>query len=160
MGGGTLIIANLGDWTRRMNDLAKINRSRSHYWTRGIPTLGVLCMAQPFRRVVIVTTGSGIGLCLGTLTKLSGTTCRVIWCASKPEQNFGDLPHQVRKIDPQALIIDIQGKRKLKLEVLAWRMYTRMKAEAVFCVNNRDVTRKLIYDLESRGVAFGPIWDS
>ena len=160
MKGGTLLIANLGDWTQRVNDLAKI-KPTNHYWTRGKPTLGVPCMAQLFHRVVVITTGSGIGPCLGTLTKLSGTICRVIWCGSRPEENFGDLSHQVRQIDPQALIIDFKKTGRLNLEVLAWRMYTSMKAEAVFCVSNRDVTRKLIFELESRGVpAFGPIWDS
>jgi hypothetical protein len=44
---------------------------------------------------------------------------------------------------------------------LAHGAYVESGAEAVICISNRDVTRRVVQGLEQRGIpAFGPIWDS
>jgi len=68
--GGTLIVSKMGDWTTRT-----INNPKPYYWTRGIPTMGVLCVAELFTKLLIVTTGSGIGPCLGTMLNLKDGRC-------------------------------------------------------------------------------------
>jgi len=119
-------------------------------------------MAQIFRRVIIVTTGSGIGPCLGTMMNIPATQCRVLWSAPSPRHTFGDeIYDRVIDIDPNAVIIDTAAVGRKDVVSLAYRMYTEEKAEAIFCVSNRELTKKLVYEMESRGVpAFGPIWDS
>jgi len=120
-------------------------------------------MAQIFRRVIIVTTGSGIGPCLGTMTRIPGTECRVIWSVPSPRERFSNaVVDEVLKINPNAIIIDTQDKRgRRDLKVLAYRLYVEESAEAVFCVSNKGLTKQLIYEMESRDVpAFGPVWDS
>lgn len=155
--GGSLIVSNAGDWTRKA-----INNPKTHYYTRGIPTVGVLCMSQLFRKVIIVTTGSGIGPCLGTMMNIPATKCRVLWSAPEPRHTFGDsICDAVLEVDPGAVVIDTHAVGRKDLVALAYKLYVEEKAEAVFCVSNKALTKHLVYEMESRGVpAFGPIWDS
>jgi ferredoxin-NADP reductase len=152
-----MIVSNAGDWTRRA-----INNPKKWYYTRGVPTVGVMCMAQLFRRVIVVTTGSGIGPCLGTMTSIPATKCRVLWSAPEPRHTFGDeICNRVLEVDPEAVVIDTHAVGRKDLVKLAYAMYVQEKAEAVFIVSNKGVTKWVVYELESRGVpAFGPIWDS
>lgn len=155
--GGSLIVSNAGDWTRRA-----VNNPKNAYYTRGIPTVGVLCMAQLFRRVIIVATGSGIGPCLGTMMNIPATKCRVLWSAPEPRHTFGnEICDQVLNVDERALIIDTQAVGRKDLVGLAYSLYVEEKAEAIFIVSNKALTKHFVYEMESRGVpAFGPIWDS
>jgi hypothetical protein len=155
--GGSLVVSNAGDWTRRA-----INNPKSHYYTRGIPTVGVLCMAQIFRKVIIVTTGSGIGPCLGTMMNIPSTKCRVLWSAPEPRSTFGDdICDRVLDVDPKAVVIDTHEAGRKDLVRMAYALYVEEDAEAIFCVSNKALTKHLVYEMESRGVpAFGPIWDS
>lgn len=155
--GGSLIVSNAGDWTRRA-----INNPKKYYYTRGIPTVGVLCMAQIFRKVIIVTTGSGIGPCLGTMMRIPATKCRVLWSAPSPRHTFGDeICDNVLDVDPNAVVIDTHAQGRKDLVTLAYNLYVEEKAEAIFCVSNKALTKHFVYEMESRGIpAFGPIWDS
>lgn len=89
--GGSVLISNGGDWTRGgiilqarlksgLIDLDTVYSPKPYYWVRGIPATGVLNMAQVFDKVVILTTGSGIGPVLSYLIgdKRKGK-CRLIW---------------------------------------------------------------------------------
>ncbi|MCJ1357869.1 MAG: hypothetical protein MMC33_007865 [Icmadophila ericetorum] len=157
--GGSLIVSDAGDWTRRT-----IDSPRKHYWTRGIPTVGVLCMTQLFRRVVIVTTGSGIGPTLGTASRLrrSVTSCHILWSASGPRQTFGEtIVKEVLEVDAKAVIIDTKVFGRPDLVQLAYELYVKSNAEAIFVVSNKATTQRCVFELGSRGVpAYGPIWDS
>lgn len=155
--GGSLIVSNAGDWTQRA-----VNNPKRYYYTRGTPTVGVLCMAQLFRKVVIVTTGSGIGPCLGTMMNIPQTKCRVLWSAPEPLATFGsDICEKVKEVDPETVIIDTHAVGRKDLVALAYDLFVKEGAEAIFCVSNKALTKHLVYEMESRGVAaFGPIWDS
>lgn len=155
--GGSLIVSNAGDWTRKT-----IDNPRKYYWTRGIPTVGVLCMAQIFCRVVIVTTGSGIGPTLGTAMRLRKTSCSILWSASGPRQTFGETIYKsVLEVDSKAIIMDTKLHGRPDLVQLAYELYVNSGAEAIFCISNRSTTQKVVYEMESRGIpAYGPIWDS
>lgn len=155
--GGSVLISNAGDWTRKT-----INDPKSYYYIKGVPVTGVLCMAQIFRKVVIVTTGSGIGPCLGVMQDIPNTPCRVLWSTPNPLQTYGEgICNAVLKVDHKAVIIDTRASRRPDLVQLAYNLYTESGAEAVFCISNPKLTRKVVYGMESRGVpAFGPIWDS
>jgi len=119
-------------------------------------------MAQIFRKVIVVTTGSGIGPCLGTMMNVPATKFRVLWSAPSPRHTFGaEIYEKVLDIEPNAVIIDTAVVGRKDIVSLAHKMYMEEKAEAIFCVSNKELTKKLVYEMESRGVpAFGPIWDS
>lgn len=154
-----MVISNAGDWTSRV-----VASPRTKYWIRNTPRAGVLSLFCIFKRVVIVTTGSGIGPTLSSIIdKPAGQVCRVVWSTRSPEKTFGaGITKALERIDPDAVVVDTDTMgRRPDLVSLAWRLYRDVQAEAVFVLSNRDVTRNVVYALEARGVpAFGPIWDS
>ncbi|CAO1598589.1 hypothetical protein XANCAGTX0491_002351 [Xanthoria calcicola] len=152
----SLIVSDAGDWTKK-----QIQQPSRAYWVRGIPITGVLRMAIVFRRVVLVTTGSGIGPILSMLVS-HPLSCRLLWSTPDPEKTYGEsIMESVCKADPDALIINTRASGRPDMVALAYHLYMQSKAEAVFCISNPKLTRKIVYGMESRGVpAYGPIWDS
>lgn len=152
----SLIVSDAGDWTRD-----QIVNPKSNYWIRGVPTTGVLRMAEVFKRVVIVTTGSGIGPCLSMLVG-HPLDCRILWSTPNPLQTYGEsIVEHVAKADPNAMIINTRASGRPDMVALTYHLFLESGAEAVFCISNPELTRKVVYGLESRGVpAYGPIWDS
>ena len=152
----SLIVSDAGDWTKK-----QILEPSTSYWVRGIPITGVLRMAAVFKRVVIVTTGSGIGPCLSMLVS-HAIPARILWSTPNPLQTYGDnIVEAVVKADPQAMIINTRASGRPDMVALTYHLYLESKAEAVFIVSNPSLTRKVVYGMESRGIpAYGPIWDS
>lgn len=152
----SLIVSDNGDWTKK-----QIMQPAHSYWIRGIPITGVLRMAMVFKRVVVVTTGSGIGPCLSMLVSYP-LPCRILWSTPNPLQTYGeDILQQVTKADPDAMIINTRASGRPDMVALAYHLYLESKAEAVFIISNPNLTRKVVYGMESRGIpAYGPIWDS
>lgn len=152
----SMIVSDAGDWTQR-----QITHPGHQYWVRGVPITGVIRMAEIFKKVIIVTTGSGIGPCLSILSS-HPLNCRVLWSTPDPLQTYGEsIIEEVLKADPEAMIIDTRISGRPDMVVLTYHLYLEAKAEAVFVISNPSLTRKVVYGMESRGIAaFGPIWDS
>ena len=152
----SLIVSDNGDWTKQ-----QIMKPAYSYWIRGIPVTGVLRMATVFRRILLVTTGSGIGPCLSFLTS-HPMPCRLLWSTPNPAQTYGEnVMRAVVKADPEAVIINTRASGRPDIVALAYHLYLETKAESVFVISNPSLTSKLVYGLESRGIpAYGPIWDS
>jgi hypothetical protein len=157
-GGGSMIISSAGDWTKKT-----VLDPKTRYWVKGVPKTGVLSMAFVFKRVVVVTTGSGIGPCLSFLLEPSRkTTCRVLWSTPAPLKTYGhEICNSVREADPDAVIIDTRVSGRPDMIAATYNLFIESGAEAVFCISNPAMTRRIIYSMETRGIpAFGPIWDS
>lgn len=152
----SLIVSDAGDWTKK-----QIMEPARAYWVRGIPITGVLRMAIVFRRIVIVTTGSGIGPVLSMLVS-HPMPCRLLWSTPNPEKTYGEnIMETVCKADPDAMIINTRASGRPDMVALAYHLYIQSNAEAVFVISNPSLTRKVVYGMESRGIpAYGPIWDS
>jgi hypothetical protein len=157
-GGGSMIISDAGDWTKR-----NVLNPRTRYWVRGLPRTGVLGMAFCFRKVIIVTTGSGIGPCLSFLGEPSRkTVCRVLWSTPSPLKTYGhEIHNMVLRADPEAVIINTRESGRPDMVAITYNMFLEAGAEAVFCISNPKLTRKIVYAMETRGIpAYGPVWDS
>ena len=152
----SLVVSDAGDWTKK-----QIHTPRQKYWVRGIPVFGVLRMATVFKRVLVVTTGSGIGPCLSMLIA-QPMPCRVLWSTPNPSQTYGSkIMDAVYKADPDALVIDTRISGRPDMVALTHHLYVESQAEAVFVISNPALTKKVVYGMESRGIpAYGPIWDS
>ena len=152
----SLIVSDAGDWTKK-----QIAKPSDRYWIRGIPITGVLRMAMVFRRVVVVTTGSGIGPCLSMIVS-HPMPCRILWSTPIPLQTYGEsIMQMVTDADPEAIIINTRASGRPDMVALTYHLYLEAKAEAVFVISNPFLTRKVVYGMESRGIpAYGPIWDS
>lgn len=156
--GGSMIISAAGDWTNRT-----VRNPKQKYWVKGLPKFGVLSMASIFQRVVVVTTGSGIGPTMSFLIdRPTDQACRLIWSTTTPVKTFGQtLNDWVLEVNPNAVIINTRETGRPDLVRMTYELYRECNAEAVFVISNPKLTRKLVYGMESRGIpAYGPIWDS
>jgi hypothetical protein len=154
--GYRMVVSRAGEWTSRF-----IDEPPTHVWVRGIPTVGVANAKRLFRRVLYVTTGSGIGPALGhLLTDTQGS--RLVWVTKTPRATYGDgLVDEVTAAQPEAVIWNTHERGKPDVVALAYEAYLASGADAVICVANQPVTSRLVREFERRGIpAFGPIWDS
>ncbi|KAK4170733.1 putative Nonribosomal peptide synthetase [Triangularia setosa] len=154
--GLSLLVSRAGDWTERI-----IENPPTHLWTRGEPTSGVLAIAPLFKRIVLVATGSGIGPCLPVIMERK-VPCRILWSTKNPLKTYGQgIIDEVKRCDETAVVWDTDNMGRPDLIQLAWELYQESGAECVCIISNAKTTKKVVYQLEARGIpAFGPIWDS
>lgn len=154
--GYRLIISRAGDWTGSF-----IDDCPSHVWVKGITTAGVARIEVLFKRVVYVATGSGIGPVLPHLLA-KDVPIHLIWATRSPRRTYGDdLVDEILEAVPDATIWDTDAQGKPDLTRLAHGACRAFAAEAVICISNQKLTRKVVREMEVRGIpAFGAIWDS
>lgn len=152
------LVSKAGDWTR-----STIASQPAYLWKRGIPTYGFGYVLRMYSRIVVVTTGSGIGPCLSFIADENRPKMRVVWQTRSPEKTYGPRTLElVKKMDENPVIIDTssKGQRQDMLPVVL-RLCREFDAEAVCVISNPRMTKDLVYGLESRGIlAYGPIFDS
>lgn len=179
----SIVISSAGNWTSSLilaaqgktaSQLAMLAQQtgrekgnegevRMRFWVKGHPKAGVLSLSCLFPRVIILTTGSGIGPALSSLLdRPPGQFVRLIWSTRTPRHTYGArMLDLVEQADKDTLIIDTSAMGRPDLLEVALRVYREVQAEAVFVLSNEKVTRMVVGGLEKRGVcAFGPIWDS
>jgi hypothetical protein len=183
--GASMIISDAGNWTRSLIREAHMRTAiakgdekegtregedvKMSFYIKCHPKAGVLSLSCLFPRVLILTTGSGIGPCLSSLLETlppPGDSrkqhARLLWSSRSPLLTYG--PHilsLVSMADPNAVIIDTTITGRPDLLELAYAVCKRENMEAVFVLSNERVVRWVVGGLEKRGVvAFGPIWDS
>ncbi|KAK3693386.1 hypothetical protein B0T22DRAFT_476234 [Podospora appendiculata] len=151
------LVSRAGDWTRRA-----IAEQPTHLWKRGVPIYGFGYVMRMFRRIIVVTTGSGIGPCLSFIGDEDRPAMRVVWQTRSPVKTYGERTMElVRRMDAQPVIFDTSegGRADMLPEIL--RLYKEFEAEAVCVISNPATTRDIVYRCELRGVpAYGPIFDS
>lgn len=154
--GYRLIVSRAGDWTGSF-----IDNPPSHVWVKGITTSGVARIEVLFKKVVYVATGSGIGPVMPHLLA-KDVPIKLIWSTRSPRKTYGDdLIGEILDASPDALIWDTDARGKPDLSQLALQAVREFDAEAVICIANQKLTRKVVYDMESLGIpAYGAIWDS
>lgn len=155
--GFSCLVSKAGDWTTDC-----IQNPPTHLWKRGVRVFGVAYSMRVFRRLIIVTTGSGIGPCLSFLGDDDRPALRVVWQTRAPLRTYGekvlDLVHQM---DPSPIIMDTNQCGRIDMVPIVQRQVQDFDAEAVCVISNPVLTRRIVYELEARGVpAFGPIFDS
>ncbi|KAK7994966.1 integral membrane protein TmpA [Apiospora arundinis] len=154
----SMLVSKAGDWTSSV-----ISEPPRYLWKRGVPVYGFGYVMKVFPRIILVTTGSGIGPCLSFIEDENRPAMRVIWQTRDPDATYGPrVLDLVRKLDPNPEIIRTskQGGR-VDLLPIAIRLYKEFNAEAIGVVSNMKLTKQLVYDLERHGIpAYGPIFDS
>ncbi|AEO69906.1 uncharacterized protein THITE_2096959 [Thermothielavioides terrestris NRRL 8126] len=151
------LVSRAGDWTR-----AAIASPPAHLWTRGVPTYGFGYVFRMFERIVVVTTGSGIGPCLSFIEDARRPAMRVVWQARSPLETYGQRTLDlVRRMDAEPVIIDSKVSGRVDMLPVVLRLYKDFGADAVCVISNAKMTKSLVYSLETRGIAaYGPIFDS
>ncbi|OCK77222.1 hypothetical protein K432DRAFT_304715 [Lepidopterella palustris CBS 459.81] len=154
--GFSVVVSNAGDWTKK-----QIQNPPKKLWTRGYPLHGLLYTSRLFRQIVLVATGSGIGPCL-SLMFCNVTPRRILWSTRNPEVTYGPrIVETVKKSDPNAVIWNTRERGYPDIVAETYKLYVESGAEAVFIISNPKVTRKVVYGMETRGIAaYGAIFDS
>lgn len=180
----SMIISSAGDWTSSLISHVLAYHSsptdpstpphstsiksttktlRLTFYTKSHPKPGVLSLSTLFPRVLLLTTGSGIGPCLSSLLdKPLSQHARLIWSSRSPLKTYGaHILSLVSEADPDAVVLDTDELGRPDLLEVAWKVCRLERVQAVFVLSNKDVTSRVVGELERRGVlAFGPIWDS
>ena len=134
-----------------------------HFYIKSHPKAGVLSLSLLFPRVLILTTGSGIGPALSSLLERPAKQqARLIWSTRSPLKTYGaDIMQLVDRADPDAIVLDTDHMGRPDLLEVVWRESRRERIDAVFVLSNEKVVRWVVGGLERRGIAaYGPIWDS
>ncbi len=154
--GYRMTVSRAGDWTSEL-----IDNPPEQVWVRGVPTFGIIRVDELFSKVVIVTTGSGIGPALGYLLGAE-TASQLVWATRDPTGTYGAaLVDEIMTARPDAIIWNTDELGRPDMLRLAYRAYITSGAEAVICVSNKKLTWQVVHGLERRGIpAFGPVWDS
>ena len=151
------LVSKAGDWTSDC-----IARPPTHVWKRGVPAFGVGYVMKMFRSFIMVTTGSGIGPCLSFLALEDRPPLRVIWQTRSPLETYGQgVLDSVKVLDPDPIVLDTTKTGRQDMLPMVLDLVKTFKPEAVLVISNPVFTKKMVFDLESRGVpAYGPIFDS
>ncbi|CEJ61937.1 Putative Integral membrane protein TmpA [Penicillium brasilianum] len=151
------LVSKAGDWTADT-----IKNPPTHLWKRGVLLYGFAYSMRVFKRVIVVTTGSGIGPCLSFLGDDNRPALRVLWQTRAPLETYGQgVMDLVRRMDDCPIIMDTDRLGRVDMVPIVLRQFSEFKAEAVCVISNPVLTRRIVYELETRGVAaFGPIFDS
>lgn len=155
--GFSCLVSKAGDWTSDC-----IQNPPTHLWKRGVRITGFAYAMRVFRRIIVVTTGSGIGPCLSFLGDDNRPALRVVWQTRAPLRTYGqgvlDLVHQM---DSSPIVMDTNHCGRLDMVPIVQHQVKEFNAEAVCVISNPMLTRRIVYELEAYGVpAFGPIFDS
>jgi hypothetical protein len=155
--GFSLIVSKAGDWTG-----AVIKEQPQVLWTRGIPTSGFGRNCLLFKRILLVTTGSGMGPCLSLLSAANRPPIRILWQTRSPLKTYGEeVLSMIAMVDKNAVVIDSDKHGRQDMFPLAWDMFKDFNAEAVFVISRPNIVQKLVFEFEARGIpAFGPVFDS
>ncbi|KXN81801.1 hypothetical protein AN958_03727 [Leucoagaricus sp. SymC.cos] len=155
-GGHYVVISRAGDWTSK-----RIDEPPTKIWVRGIPIRGMLSVATLFRRVLFVTTGSGIAPVRSCLPSMKVPFC-VLWTCPDARQTYGDqFVDDILETSPDTIIYNTRAHGKPDMIKLVLRVAKDFQPEAICVISNEKLTRKIVYGMVSRGIpAFGPIWDS
>ncbi|KAJ7117428.1 hypothetical protein C8R44DRAFT_854321 [Mycena epipterygia] len=154
--GFSMVVSNAGDWTRDT-----IANPPTKLWVRGYPMHGLLYTSKLFKKIVVVATGSGIGPCL-SLFYADVTPRRIFWSTPNPEVTYGKkIMKAVKKADPEAWIWDTKKSGRPDMVAVTYKLVVESQAEAVFIISNPKLTRRVVYAMETRGIAaYGAIFDS
>lgn len=155
--GFRVLMSRAGDWTSNF-----IKNPPTQIYVKGAPVTGVMRVALMFRKVLIVTTGTGIGPCLSLMESHPEHPMHVVWMGSDPRNSYGEaMINSVFTADRGACIVDTSKAGRGDILRLVYARYVESKAETVVIISNPSVTRLVVEGLETRGIpAFGAIFDS
>lgn len=151
------LVSKAGDWTSDT-----IANPPTRLWKRGVLLRGFAYVMGMFNRIIVVTTGSGIGPCLSFLGDSNRPAMRVLWQTRSPLKTYGQgILDLVKEMDPDPLLMDTDKTGRVDMVPVIEQLVHEFAAEAVCVISNPKLTKKLVFDLETRGVvAMGPIFDS
>ena len=155
-----LIVGSSGDWTRGL--IAQVERGRlpKKLWVRRVKPPGFMFSINAYSRVVVVATGAGIAPVLPHAVANASKLC-IVWVGSNHQETYGQEIFSILSAHPRCNIFDTHKYGRPNVEQLAIQAVSEFDAQAVFCVSNPAVTKKVVGACLDEGIpAYGATWDS
>ncbi|KAK8500374.1 hypothetical protein V6N13_028069 [Hibiscus sabdariffa] len=153
-----MLAGAVGDFTKSL-----VSNPPSHLWVRTMHFAGLPYLVNMYDRVLVVATGSGIGVFLSFLLQPSSANVCVLWVAKGIEQNFGKEIKEMMSGHPQEKVIvhDTAVLGRPNVSQMSVDAAKRWGAEVVIVTSNPEGSRDVVNACKAAGIpAFGPIWDS
>lgn len=155
-----LIIGAVGDWTKNLIQQVEKANLPKQLWVRRVKPPGFMFSINAYSRVVVIATGAGIAPVIPHVIKNSHKLC-IVWIANEHEQTYGEKIWSLLDSHPRCNIFDTRMHGRPNVEQLAIQAVRDFRAQAVFCVSNKAVTKKVVNTCLSKGIpAYGATWDS
>lgn len=155
-----LIIGAVGDWTKNLIRQVEKGNLPKRLWVRRVKPPGFMFSINAYSRVVVIATGAGIAPVIPHVIENSHKLC-IVWIANEHEQTYGEKLWSLLDSHPRCNIFDTGMHGRPNVEQLAIQAVRDFRAQAVFCVSNKAVTKKVVKSCLGKGIpAYGATWDS
>ncbi|POS69485.1 integral membrane protein TmpA [Diaporthe helianthi] len=133
------VISRAGDWTTRI-----IENPPTKIWVRGVPITGFVYAMRVFSRIILVTTGSGIGPCLSFIEDEQRPSMRVVWQTRDPLATYGQRTLDlVQRLDHSPVILETKkGSGRIDMLPLVESLYMEFAAEAQTSIKAATLTEQ------------------
>ncbi|KAM0879719.1 hypothetical protein ACQ4PT_034057 [Festuca glaucescens] len=156
----SMLAGAVGDFTRGL-----VSDLPSHLWVHKVQFAGLPYLISMYRRVTMVTTGSGICVFLSFLMQPSSVEVSLVWVAKGIDANYGEgmsaTMANIKILAGRVIVHDTATMGRPNVSELAVSVARRWNADAVIVTRNPEGSRDIISGCKKAGIpTFGPIWDS
>ncbi|GLJ38629.1 hypothetical protein SUGI_0787630 [Cryptomeria japonica] len=153
-----MLAGEVGDFTTEL-----VSDPPKFLYTRCIHFAGLPYLVNMYEKVVVVATGSGIGVFLSFMLQRSRADVYFIWVTKSIQRNFRD--EIVRKIESypseNMIVHDTAVSGRPNVVELTVKVVRDWSAQVVIVTSNPVGSRDVVKKCRGEGIpAFGPIWDS
>jgi len=155
-----LIIGASGDWTKNLIDKVQTGDIPKHLWVRRFKPPGFMFSINAYSRVVVVATGAGIAPVLPHILE-NKHKLYILWIGNNHQLTYGKKMWSLISNHSRLKIYDTGELGRPNVGDLAIQIAREFRAQAVFCVSNRSVTKTVVSACLVKGIpAYGASWDS
>ena len=155
-----LIIGAVGDWTKNLIQQVEKGNFPKRLWVRRVKPPGFMFSINAYSRVVVIATGAGIAPVIPHVIKNGHKLC-LVWIGNDHKKTYGTELWSLLDSHPRCNIFDTGMYGRPNVEQLALDAVRDYRAQAVFCVSNKTVTKKVVETCLGKGIpAYGATWDS
>ncbi|CAM6128381.1 unnamed protein product [Calypogeia fissa] len=154
----SILAGAVGDFTSSL-----MKNPPTHIWVRNFHFAGLPYLVNLYDRVLLLATGSGIGVYLSFLLQETRTDMHTIWITKRVPQTFGEVLWEVVKNIPseKLTIIDTAVSGRPNPLQLVLDKAKEWRPDMVAVTSNPKGTAQIVSGCKAVGIpAFGPIWDS
>lgn len=155
-----LIIGASGDWTKNLIEKVQTGDLPKRLWVRKVKPPGFMFSINAYSRVVVVATGAGIAPVIPHLIE-NKHKLYILWIGNNHQLTYGKKMWSLISSHPRLKIYDTGELGRPNAGDLAIQMAREFRAQAVFCVSNRSLTKTVVSACLAKKIpAYGASWDS
>ena len=150
----------MGDWTKSLIRQVEKGKLPEKLWVRRVKPPGFMFSINAYSRVIVIATGAGIAPVVPHVIE-NGHKLHIVWIGNNHQQTYGQEVFSLLDSHPRCNIYDTGVHGRPDVGQLAIQAVGDFKAQAVFCVSNQTLTKKVVRACLGKGIpAYGATWDS